>query len=61
MLSKTENKIEGERIVRRPLIKEGSISLVACSESGVENKFYTKKNKDLFKTAKKAKINQILK
>ena len=51
---------EGARVIRRPMIKENNISLVLCSKEGVESKMFTKKNKELFKKAKKAKINEII-
>ena len=46
------------RVIRRPKIKTNEIELVVCSEQGVENKKITKKDKELFKRAKKIKINQ---
>lgn len=60
LISKDDKEITGERIIRRPVIKEGSVSLVLCGKTGVENKMFTKKNKDEFKRAKKSKINQII-
>ena len=50
---------DGDRVIRRPVIKENNISLVLCGQEGVENKSFTKKNKDEFKRAKKIKINEI--
>lgn len=60
LISKDDKEINGERIIRRPVIKEGSVSLVLCGKTGVEGKTFTKKNKDEFKKAKKSKINQII-
>jgi ribosomal protein RSM22 (predicted rRNA methylase) len=60
LIAKTENLIEGKRIIRRPVIKTNNIELVMCFEDGVEKKIFTKKDKELFKKAKKAKINDIL-
>ena len=50
----------GERVIRRPVIKENNISLVLCTGDGVKTKTFTKKNKEEFKKAKKAKINEII-
>ncbi len=60
LISKDNKEITGKRIIRRPFIKEGGVSLVLCGETGVENKTFTKKNKEEFKKTKKSKINQII-
>ena len=59
LFSKEEMSFDGDRVIRRPVIKENNISLVLCGQEGVENKIFTKKNKDEFKRAKKIKINEI--
>lgn len=60
LIEKKEREIFGERIIRRPIFKENMIEVKVCSNSGVKNKVYTKKDKELFKKVKKTKINQIV-
>ena len=60
LIEKTERKVSGARVIRRPIIKEKMIELKVCDESGVLSKIYTKKDKDLFKSVKKAKINELV-
>lgn len=59
LFAKDEVNVEGERVIRRPMIKENNISLVLCTKEGVKNKACTKKDKDEFKRAKKIKINEL--
>lgn len=47
------------RVIRRPNIKENMVELAVCSAEGTKTLNFTKKNKELFKIAKKIKINQI--
>lgn len=60
LISKESNKIEGSRVLRRPGIKPNMIEHTLCSVDGVSKKTFTKKNKELFKVAKKAKINDLI-
>ena len=60
LFAKEESVKTGSRVIRRPVIKENNVSLVLCEPDGVCTKNFTKKNKDDFKKAKKAKINEIL-
>ena len=60
LISKETYEKTGERVIRRPVIKENNIDLVVCSSEGVLHKNYTKKQKDLFKKAKKIKINGLM-
>lgn len=48
------------RVIRRPIIKENNIELVLCFSGGVKKQVFTKKNKDLFKKAKKTKVNDLI-
>ena len=48
------------RVIRRPKIKEKEVELILCTPNGTDSKRITKANKQLFKNAKKIKINQIL-
>ena len=59
LFAKDEVSVEGERVIRRPVIKENNVSLVLCTKEGVKNKTCTKKDKDEFKRAKKIKINEL--
>ena len=59
LFAKDEVNVEGERVIRRPMIKENNVSLVLCTKEGVKNKACTKKDKDEFKRAKKIKINEL--
>ena len=59
LFAKDEVNVEGERVIRRPVIKENNVSLVLCTKEGVKNKTCTKKDKDEFKRAKKIKINEL--
>ena len=61
LISKENNEICDKRIIRRPIIKPNNIELMLCSKDGVSKEIYTKKNKELFKQAKKAKINDLIK
>ena len=58
LFAKDDIQKSGERVIRRPVIKENNISLVVCTGDGVNTKTFTKKNKEEFKKAKKAKINE---
>ena len=43
------------RVLRHPFIEEGRITLKLCTEKGIETRIITKKQKDRFKAARKAK------
>lgn len=45
------------RIIRRPLIKTNEIELMLCKSDGVKMQKITKNNKNIYKIAKKVKIN----
>lgn len=60
LFSKEDVEKVGQRVIRRPIIKENNIELTLCSKDGVQKQNFTKKNKDLFKKAKKSKINDLL-
>lgn len=42
------------RVLRHPKIESGKITLQVCSNNGIEEQVITKKDKELFKTARKA-------
>lgn len=50
----TIEKGDFARVMRHPKIESGKITLKICSGEGIEEKVVTKKDKDLFKLAKKA-------
>ena len=60
LLARENVKKSGDRIIRRPIISQGKVELKLCTSSGVISKIYTKQNKDSFKRAKKAKINDVI-
>ena len=53
--SKDESQLCHGRILRHPIIESGRVTLQLCTEAGLETKMITKKQKDLFKTSRKAK------
>ena len=55
-ISKNSQEIDNEevsRVLRHPKIESGKITLKLCSNNVIEEKMITKKNKDLFKIARK--------
>lgn len=60
LIVKDEVQKDGERVIRRPVIKPNNIELLLCSKDGVLKKNFTKSNKEMFKKAKKSKINDII-
>lgn len=60
-----ENKAKIEikkevRVLRHPIIEKGKITLKICYNGIIEEKVITKKNKELFKIAKKAKCGDAI-
>lgn len=54
-------KIEGiSRVLRHPKIEAGKITLKLCSYDGIVEKMITKKQKDLFKIARKIECGEII-
>lgn len=47
-------KENSSRILRHPIIETGKVTLKLCSPCGIETKIITKKDKELFKKAKKS-------
>ncbi len=54
IFSKEHPSKQYERVLRHPLIESGKITLKLCGEDGVSTKIVTKKQKELFKTARKS-------
>lgn len=48
------------RVLRHPIIEAGKITLQVCSEEGVKEMVVTKKDKLLFKKARKVKCGDKL-
>ena len=48
-------QIDSSRILRHPFIESGRITLKLCTGRGIETKSVTKKQKDSFRVARKAK------
>lgn len=46
---------KGMRVLRSPFIEKGKVTLSLCSTEGIQNKIITKKDKDVYKTARKLK------
>ncbi len=61
LISKENVETCSKRVIRRPIIKPNNIELIHCSKDGVQKEIFTKKNKELFKQAKKSKINDLIK
>lgn len=61
LLSKDEFKIDKRvRVIRRPIIKTNVTNLMLCTKQGIVQKDFTKRNKEEYKKAKKAKINDLI-
>lgn len=60
LISKETQLKNGQRVIRRPVIKPNNIELMLCTNEGVKKSNFTKKNKELFKQAKKSKINDVI-
>ena len=60
LLSKDENDNCFDRVIRRPIIKTNVTTLKLCGKSGVHEINITKKFKQLYKQAKKIKINELI-
>ena len=55
-----ENSINNYRILRHPIIEKGKITFKVCKNGEITTKIITKKNKELFKTAKKKRCGDII-
>ncbi|MBO5143255.1 MAG: hypothetical protein J6C46_09785 [Clostridia bacterium] len=59
-----EEKIDSNkkmaRIIRHPIIRSNLVEVKMCSDGQVVNKIYTKKDKDVYKSVKKAKVGDII-
>lgn len=48
------------RVIRRPQIKTNFVDVRLCTNAGVVDEKFTKKDKDLYKLARKIKINELM-
>ena len=53
--SKTPVPNNSARILRHPQISSGKVGLTLCTQKGIQTRLITKKNKELYKKARKAK------
>lgn len=62
LISKENQNLESneKRVIRRPQIKTNFVELKLCTNSGVFDEKFTKKDKVAFKRASKIKINEIM-
>lgn len=60
LLSKEKTDVQGNRVIRRPKFAPNLVEHTLCSSDGVIKKVYTKREKELFKKAKKASINDLI-
>lgn len=49
-----------KRVIRRPVIKTNLVELKLCSKDGVAVENITKKDKEIYKKARKIKVNEVL-
>lgn len=55
------NKNGYARVLRHPIIESGKITLQLCTENGILTKIVTKKDKELFKIARKINCGDLIK
>lgn len=63
LIDKTADNVanlDKSRVIRRPSIKTNFVELKLCTNNGVEIKNITKKDKELYKKARKIRINEII-
>jgi len=59
LFAKSNTQNSGKRVIRRPIINPNEVKLKFCTNDGVEETLFTKKDKENFKRARKAKINEL--
>lgn len=59
-ISKEKCDTSGTRILRHPMIEKGKITLKVCHNGKIEDMIITKKDKELFKMAKKKKCGDLI-
>ena len=58
--SKVQVNNSGERILRHPQINSGYVNVKVCSANGIEEKTYSKKDKEIYKKVRKMDAGQKL-
>lgn len=59
-ISKQKLEVEGSRILRHPNISSGFIKTKLCTNGIIEEKTFTKKEKETFKKVKKSKCGDLI-
>lgn len=59
-ISKEKINNSGSRILRHPIISSGFIKMKLCTNGNIEEKTFTKKDKEIFKRAKKLKCGDFM-
>lgn len=54
IFSKEKRESSGSRVIRRPEKFSGYVKLVLCSDNGIENKIISRKQKEVYRAARKA-------
>ena len=49
---------KGERILRHPQINSGYVKVKVCTSNGIEEKTYSKKDKEIYKKVRKMNAGQ---
>ena len=60
LIQKDDVITDKNRVLRRPRFAPNMIEHTLCTDGGVIKKIYTKKDKELFKSAKKTDINGLI-
>ena len=60
LIAKNASEKQEKRVIRRPQIKTNLVELKLCSAEGVKDLKITKKDKELYKRARKVKINETI-
>ena len=60
LIQKEDFKNKQSRVIRRPRFAPNIVEHTLCMSDGVKKKIFTKREKELFKRAKKAEINDVL-
>ncbi len=60
LIQKDDINTDNSRVIRRPRFAPNMIEQTLCTKTGVIKKIYTKKDKEIYKKAKKTDINGLL-
>ena len=59
ILSRQPVSILSSRILRHPFIEKGNVKLQLCTQDGLKTRIVTRKEKELFKTARKSNAGDV--